>query len=113
MKLVWILLLGISSLHLYWAAGGLWPGKNPRELAAKVIGDRPMPGTVACLLVAGALLIGPWFFPRLASCVFLLRGILGFLEIHLRPAIQGTPYQKLSLRVYSPVSLWIGWALWP
>ena len=113
MNAVWIILSGISFLHLYWAAGGLWPGKTRRELSAKVIGDRPLPGTVPCLLVAGALLIGPWFFPKLSAGVFLLRGIVGFFEVHLRPAIRGTPYQNLSYWIYSPLSLLIGWALWP
>ena len=28
----------IAALHLYWAAGGLWPGRSPRELIDAVIG---------------------------------------------------------------------------
>jgi len=113
MNFAWLILVSLSLLHLYWAVGGLWPGKDRRELAAKIIGDRPMPGSIPCLVVAVALLIGPWRYPQLAACVFLLRGTLGLVEARFRPSIIGTPYQQLSRWIYSPLSLWLGWALWP
>lgn len=113
MNAIWIVLLGICFLHLYWAGGGLWPGKNRRDLSARVIGDRAMPGTIPCLLVAGAIVLGPWFFPRLSASALLLRGALGFFEARFRPGIIGTPYQTLSRWIYSPLSLWLGYALWP
>ena len=49
----------------------------------------------------------------MAACIFLLRGTLGFVEARFRPGIVGTPYQRLSRWIYSPLSLWLGWALWP
>lgn len=109
----WILLTLLSGLHLYWAAGGLWPGKTRQELSAKVIGDRPLPGRAACITVAVLVILGPALLPRLAAFIFCLRGILGMLEIHLRPSIRGTPYQSLSKRIYSPLSFLIGVLLWP
>lgn len=110
---VWMLLILISSLHLYWAAGGRWPGKDRRDLSAKVIGDRPLPGPAACLAVAILVLLGPALFPRLAALVFCLRGTLGMVEVHFRPSIRGTPYQSLSRQIYSPLSFLIGALLWP
>lgn len=109
----WILLSAISALHFYWAAGGLWPGKDQRELSAKVIGDRPLPGRAACVTVALLLLIGPALFPKLAAQIFVLRGVLGMVEVHFRPTIRGTPYQQLSRQIYSRLALLIGVLLWP
>lgn len=109
----WTLLSLISGLHLYWAAGGLWPGKTRQELSARVIGDRPLPSPAACITVAVLVILGPLLFPRLAALTFCLRGILGLLEVQLRPSICGTPYQSLSKRIYSPLSLLIGVLLWP
>ncbi len=111
--LVWSLLVAISMLHLYWAAGGLWPGKDHRDLSAMVIGDRALPGPVACVAVALLVLLGPALYPKLAAQVFLLRGILGMVEVHFRPTIRGTPYQRLSRRIYSPLAFLIGALLWP
>lgn len=111
--LAWFLLTLISGLHLYWAAGGLWPGRNRRELSHKVIGDRSLPGPLACLAVAVLVLLGPALFPRLAALIFCLRGALGMVEVHFRPSIRGTPYQSLSRRIYSPLSFLIGLLLWP
>jgi hypothetical protein len=110
--MVWILLVGISLLHLYWGMGGLWPATNPVELSAIVIGDRPLPRPPACFAVAACVLFGPWLFPRLSALVFLLRGSLGMFEKHFRPSIRGTRYQRLSLWIYSPVSLLLGVWLW-
>ncbi|MBX3169391.1 MAG: DUF3995 domain-containing protein [Candidatus Eremiobacteraeota bacterium] len=109
---VWTALLLISALHFYWAAGGRWPGKDHRELSAKVIGDRPLPGPVACLAAAVLLLLGPALFPRMAAVLFCLRGALGMVEDHFRPTIRGT-HQSLSKRIYSPLSFLIGLLLWP
>ncbi len=111
--LAWTLLCAISALHLYWAAGGLWPGKDHRDLSAKVIGDRSLPAPPACLAVAVLVLVGPALFPQLAAIVFCLRGALGMVEVHFRPNIRGTPYQSLSTRIYSPLSFLIGLLLWP
>lgn len=112
-QLAWTLLIIISGLHLYWAAGGLWPGKDHRELSSKVIGDRPLPGPAACLTVAVLVLMGPALWPKLAALVFCMRGVLGMVEVHLRPSIRGTPYQGLSTWIYSPLSVLIGLLLWP
>ncbi|MFN8609102.1 MAG: DUF3995 domain-containing protein [Vulcanimicrobiota bacterium] len=106
------MLWSLSLLHLYWGAGGLWPARTRPQLASMIIGDRPLPGPVACLTVAALLVLGPWIFPRLSSLVFILRGGLGFMETSLRPGIRGTPYQRLSMRIYSPLSLILGVLLW-
>lgn len=111
--LAWSLLVALSALHFYWATGGFWPGTSRQDLAAKVIGDRPLPGRLACLTVAALLLLGPAVHPRLSAQIFLLRGLLGMVEVHFRPTIRGTPYESLSRRIYSPLSLLLGALLWP
>ena len=77
-----------------------------------VIGDRLLPGPAACLLVAALLLLGPAYFPRLAPLVFCMRGLLGLFDSYLRPAIRGTPYERLNYQIYSPLSFIIGVLLW-
>lgn len=110
--MVWCLLSSIALLHCYWGLGGVWPGRDRNELAAMVIGDRPLPGALACFTVALLLMLGPWYFPRLSALLFCLRGGLGLFEVRLRPAIRGTPYERLSLWIYSPICLLLGFWLW-
>ena len=117
----------LSLLHLYWFAGGRWPGADEASLMRMVVGHTPtgrMPGGWATLGVAlgclgGAavlamrhgLMASPLPFPLtngaawLLAGMFLLRGAGGYLDHRLRPRIIGTPYERLNRRVYSPLAL--------
>ena len=121
-------LLNISLLHVYWAVGGKWPGRDEASLAQTVVGTTPgdrMPGALATLVVAvalatGAALVawaGGWLpsfglptrllmtLTWVLAAVFMLRGLFGFFEVYLRPGIVGTPYARWNVRLYSPLCL--------
>jgi hypothetical protein len=118
----------LSALHVYWALGGVWPGRDRATLARTVVGDalgNQFPSRAATLLVAlalaaaaalvlwaGGVLHGAPLSPLLLRSltwilvfVCLLRGIVGFFEIYLRPRIAGTPYAHWNTRLYSPLCL--------
>lgn len=47
-----VLVLGIASVHAYWALGGRWPGTDEMSLARRVVGDTTaMPHPAAIALV--------------------------------------------------------------
>lgn len=122
-----IVLVAIGVLHLYWAGGGYFPGKDANSLAQTVVGGKSgmaMPPVLACLIVAGLLFIAAYVVsvvgnitPPLLSLelhklaayglctVLFLRGVGGFFDAQLRPAIKGSPYEKLNLVLYSPLCL--------
>ncbi len=119
-------LAALGVLHVIWAVGLPWPLPNRTALALTVVGDssQRMPGRLATAAIAGLLVFAAiWVLslrgfvlpqPRagLVSvaitwgmvAVLALRGIGGFFEAALRPAILGTPYLRWSLRLYSPLS---------
>ncbi len=122
-----IVLIALGLLHVYWAIGGYFPGKDASSLAQTVVGgqaDMNMPSALACLLVASLLFIAAWVvlvvggitLPVLSlelhtqaayglCAVLFLRGIVGFFDARLRPEIKGSPYEKLNLTLYSPLCL--------
>jgi hypothetical protein len=122
-----IVLAAIALIHVYWAGGGFFPGKDANSLAQTVVGGKPgmaMPPVFACLVVAGLLLIAAWVvlvvggvtpavlsleLHKLAAfglcAVLFLRGAGGFFDARLRPEIKGSPYEKLNLSLYSPLCL--------
>jgi hypothetical protein len=128
-----LVLLALGVLHALWAAGLPWPLSSRSELALTVVGDakRHMPSRFLTLVVAGLLVFAAiWALglrgilmpkPPVGALsglvtwgmvgVFALRGILGFFEAALRPSIIGTPYQRWSLRLYSPLSVVLATAI--
>src|ERR1043165_3074466 len=53
-----VVLLAIAGLHVYWAAGGQWPGHDAASLNALVVGSRPgasMPPRFATLAVSAGI----------------------------------------------------------
>jgi len=135
-----ILLCSIAALHFYWAAGGLWPGRSPRELIDTVVGDprlRRMPpawlSALVGLALAGTailpLALTPALWGRilpdslsfslfrlsfrcapLVALVFLVRGIAGYLPFWRR-LHPAQPFAKLDVWLYSPLCLLLGMAL--
>lgn len=123
-----VILAALSGLHLYWGVGGLWPGRDASDLAARVVGtqSRSPPGFMACAVVALALLaaayvIGAttWFadplgLPRwfwltgtaVVGAVFLLRGIAAYLP-RIFDYAKGTPFFNLNRLYYAPLCLLI------
>ena len=122
-------LLLVTALHVYWAIGGIWPGRDPASCARAVVGFRDveeMPSPVAAFAVAACLALAtlwpvalegvfatPFARPGLAATavliglVFLGRGILGFTPWWRRLAPE-QPFARLDTRLYSPLSLLIG-----
>lgn len=60
---IFIVMSGITIIHVYWLQGGLWPGKDYKDLIDKVLGrGDEMPGTVAYVFVL-FVFIGMAIFP--------------------------------------------------
>lgn len=119
-----VTLAAVAALHVYWGVGGLWPAKNTPALAALVLGPgaRAMPGLLAStgvaagLLATAALLLAahgvfplpvPADLQALATWgaigVLGLRGLGGFFQAALQPALRGSTYARANARVYSPL----------
>lgn len=118
----------VAVLHVVWATGSPWPARDGKRLAEAVIGSHSdQPGAVPTLVVAGgtagaALLasgaLGDGRLQRLGlramGTVLLARGVLGG-EAAL--AAMGMPrpgrtFQRLDRRVYRPLTIVLGAALW-
>lgn len=117
-------LLVLAFIHVHWGFGGHWPARTHAELGPMVVGTSPghaMPNLLACLIVAGLLVTAaglvtlagfmpePSWVERVGSAgvgvVLLIRGLGGYLDGRLRPAIREQPYYRLNRRFYSPLCL--------
>lgn len=126
----------LAALHVYWARGGFWPGTDAKSFLEHVVGSSPSGGTpspAACLAVAFLLsvaaclplaLVGWVRLPfaglsiasvplvQMAACVcggvLLLRGLFGYVDHRVRPAILKTPFFRLNRVLYSPLCLLLG-----
>jgi hypothetical protein len=118
----------IVALHLYWGIGGRWPGKDAKSLASIVVGtsSRPMPGLIACALVAAALMAqvglvavsNGWMSLSLpmwalqaafagAIAVLGARGAATYVAPQVFKYAEGTPFHALNRWAYSPLCLLI------
>jgi hypothetical protein len=119
----------ITTLHAYWAIGGIWPGQDSASCARAVVGFagvRSMPSPLACFAVAACLvLLTLWPlalmnifaspFPAtglamnafLFGLVFVARGIAAFTPWWRRLTPE-QPFARLDRRFYSPLSLLLG-----
>ncbi len=116
-------------LHVYWALGGHWPGRDLKSMVDTVVGApvSAAPGPVACALVAillglaGALVVGTVVVDSVVvdsvvvdvgaigvAVVFLLRGLIGFVDMRLRPSTKGSRFARLNVVLYSPLCLALG-----
>jgi hypothetical protein len=122
-------LAALAGIHLYWAAGGVWPGTDQKSCARAVAGFRgidrmpPPPAGVAVALAlfaaAGLALVlsgRPGSTPAAslllllgvgAAFVFLGRGIAGF-TLAWRRLTPEMPFARNDVRWFSPLCLAIG-----
>ena len=135
-----VILGAVAALHFYWAAGGLWPARTPRELIDTVIGDPrldQMPPAWLTVLVGLALagtailplaiapplygkilphgisfnlLLLSFRYEPLVSLVFIARGIIGYLPFWRRRH-SAQPFARLDVFLYSPLCLALGLSL--
>lgn len=138
-KAVSAILGALAALHLYWAAGGLWPGGSARKLIDTIIGnprrDRMPPAWLSALvglaLAAAAILplsvvpvfpdgalshyfstaplLGAMAATLFVALVFLARGIAGYLPFWRR-LHPAQPFATLDALFYSPLCLLLGLA---
>ncbi len=67
------LLTAIAALHVYWGAGGVWPGRDGESLALTVVGGpigSRMPSAFACHAVAVVLVAAAPLALTLAAMTF-------------------------------------------
>ncbi|WFP76711.1 DUF3995 domain-containing protein [Mesorhizobium sp. WSM4906] len=124
-----VVLLLITTLHVYWGIGGVWPGTDAKSCARAVVGFRDvdeMPSSLASFAVAACLALATLWplalesvfaspFPKqglaatalLIGLVFLGRGIAGFTP-WWRQLAPEQPFARLDQRLYSPLCLLIG-----
>ena len=116
-------LVSIGAAHLAWAAGASWPAADRAQLADRMAGRPPegMPGTLACVSVAGlcfaagalvaggARHTGPARRIGVATVVSVLvvRGALGLAGRTdlVSPGSDSPRFRDLDRRVYSPLCL--------
>ncbi len=122
----------VALLHLYWALGGTWPGRDPADLAGIVVGTGDagpggrMPGPGLTLAVAGMIgLAGLWplifvgvvplpvpsWLVRAGmwtlAVLFGLRGAVAYLPGAWQGA-RDLPFYRLNRRWFSPLILVLG-----
>lgn len=124
-----VILAIISGFHVYWALGGLWPGRNEAELVQTVVGQyraesmppRWLTGIVALLLAivaawplflasAFAQLVGSWAVMGVTlffAWIFLFRGLIGYSKM-MRRRFSAQPFAAYNRRYYSPLCLLLG-----
>jgi len=118
------LLLAAAAVHLWWAAGRVWPAPDAGTLARAVVGptQQAMPGAGPCAAVAALLVVaaavmtvraglvgwpGPAWVVTLGTWavvgVLLLRGGIGLVTS--LAAGRAATYHRLDVAVYSPLCL--------
>lgn len=126
---VFLTLLITAIIHVYWAAGGYWPGTDSRSLAKAVVGtngiEKMPPNWITGLVSLGIFLAALWplFWlewivlplPRwsvaagliVLTLIFLGRGVAGFVPA-IRRANSEEPFASRDRRYFSPLILLIG-----
>jgi len=126
---IFAVLSAVAGLHVYWAMGGLWPGRDVQQLADTVIGDakrRAMPPTALTLLVAVLIFAAgvlpllhlsglPFGLPAWLTraglwalvLVFFGRGAVTYI-LRAQAAAMTEPFATLNRRYYSPLCLALG-----
>jgi hypothetical protein len=120
-----VVLATIGGAHVYWAFGGMWPGKTRVDLANIVIGHQEMPGFLPTMAVAiimfglaGFALLPVWggsgipawpaveWLTRGIAAVFLLRALATVVMPWFIGAAE--PFRSLDRWVYAPLCVLLG-----
>ena len=119
-------LAGCAALHGLWATGSAWPAASTDELADLVVGRRPMPGPIACAVVAGGLAVAAAATARASSAVraaevpmsravaglvstaLLARGIGGAVTDVCNVGQQTPEFRRWNRRLYNPLCVTLG-----
>lgn len=114
-------LAALAAIHGAWALGWRWPGGDDRAFAERVMGDGSLPPVWATWAAAATLLAAAGTVRTSATgsgsrwarratwgvaAAFLTRGALG-IPADLIGGVK-TPYHRLDLTIYSPLSLALG-----
>jgi hypothetical protein len=122
-------LLLVTTMHVYWGIGGIWPGTDAASCARAVVGSRgvdQMPTPGACFAVAACLglatlwpmaLMGLFATPFalqglaitafLIGVIFLTRGVAGYTPAWRRLTPE-QPFATDDVRYLSPLCLLLG-----
>ncbi|MEM1289112.1 MAG: DUF3995 domain-containing protein [Pseudomonadota bacterium] len=128
-NLVGAILMAVALLHLYWALGGLWPGKDEATLTRTVFGENDrtqMPDQNITAVVSGFIALAAlwplmWigaYQPPLPgwllglgmialTVIFLGRGAAGYVPMVVNQHAE-QPFASLNARYYSPLIVAIG-----
>jgi hypothetical protein len=115
-----VVLLGLSALHVYWAAGGRrgTDAVIPTVEGRRALNPSPLAtiGIAVALAVAGAVTIGStgalsavvpaWLIRSglvVLSLVFGLRAVGDFRLIGLTKRVKGTRFARLDTQLFSPL----------
>lgn len=126
-----LILLLITTLHVYWGIGGIWPGIDSASCARAVCGFRgmdAMPAPTTCFAMAACLALATLWpqalmgvfatpFPPIGLAMtaffiglaFAARGIAGFTPAWRRLTPE-QPFATNDMRYFSPLCLLIGTA---
>lgn len=129
---IFAILAVAAVLHIYWAAGGLWPGRDEKSLARTVVGSNGIeampPRWITGLVSVGIFLAGLWPMFWLGwidlplpswlitagmivlTLIFAGRGVAGFVPA-VRRANAVQPFATLDRRYFSPLIVAIGLGL--
>jgi hypothetical protein len=123
--LIGITLLGLSALHVYWAATGKSPGAavipevsgrrvfEPRRLSTVAVAVALACAALAVFSRAGifplplSATLGAWAC-GLVGAAFALRAVGDFRLVGFFKSVRGTQFAKMDTRVYSPLCLALG-----
>ena len=116
-------LVAIAGLHVAWGMGSSYPFQSRDELADSVVGTSEVPSPMACMAVAGLLVLAAALvagFPplpkrvrtialRVVTAVLTTRGVAGALgrTSTLAPGSDSPTFARLDKRLYSPLCLWL------
>ena len=126
---IFVVLTLVALFHLYWAAGGRWPGVDEKSLSRTVIGARgiaAMPPAwltvvVAMLIFLAGLfpiawtrgvpaLVPPWLLTAGMAgltLIFILRGVASYSHVFRKSNCE-EPFATLDQRFYGPLCLVLG-----
>ena len=125
-----LVLAALAGVHVYWAAGGVWPAADRETLAEIVIGpgaryppDLATHGVAAVLAVGSLVVTGAahkWRRPvspevyvaaaHVGAGILAVRGVAG-LATSLVAGLD-VPYRRRDVALYSPLCLLLAAGIW-